>query len=399
MSTPAGETAGHYLPLVATPEESALRDVTRSIAAKFGPNYFQRVAQEGGQLTELWQTLATNGFVGVHLPEKYGGGGRGIYELAAVVEETAIAGCAPQAFIYSAGMAGPLLSKHATKAVRDEWVPRLASGVSIISFALTEADAGSNTHNIRTRAEHKDGRYVLNGAKQFITGVESADALIVAARTGTNERTGRARISLFLVDANSAGLSKTVIPTAIGMPEKSWSLFFDDVEVDESRLLGEEDRGLRAIFDGLNAERVLVAAMTNGFAQYALAKAVKYASERDVWGAPIGSHQGVAHPLARIHVEIEAARLMTQKAGILYDAGADANTVGESANMAKLMAADAAIHSFDRAIHTHGGNGVTLEYQLVNYWFHVRLLKVAPVSEELVLSYIAQNTLGLPKSY
>jgi alkylation response protein AidB-like acyl-CoA dehydrogenase len=399
MTTLTDATAGQFLPLIPTPEESALREATRSIASKFGPDYFQRVAQEGGQLTELWQALAGNGFVGVHLPEEYGGGGRGIYELAAVVEETAIAGCAPQAFIYSAGMAGPLLSRHGTQTVREEWVPRLASGESIISFALTEADAGSNTHNIRTRAVRNGDTFVLNGTKQFITGVESADALVVAARTGTNEQTGRARISLFLVDKNSPGLTMSIIPTAIGMPEKSWTLFFDDVEVHESRLIGEEDRGLRATFDGLNAERVLVAAMTTGFAQYALAKAVRYAKERDVWGAPIGSHQGVAHPLARIHVEIEAARLMTQKAGILYDAKGDPTAVGESANMAKLMAADSAIHSFDRAIHTHGGNGVTLEYQLVNYWFHVRLLKVAPVSEELVLSYIAQNTLGLPKSY
>ncbi|MFB7224582.1 acyl-CoA dehydrogenase family protein [Streptomyces sp. NPDC056227] len=384
------------LPLTPTAEELALRQAVRTIAAKFGPNYFQRVADEGGQLTDLWKALADNGFVGVHLPEQYGGGGCGIYELAAIVEETAIAGCAPQAFIYSAGMAGPLITKHATPAVRDEWLPRLASGESIISFALTESDAGSNSHNIRTKAERQGDKYVINGAKQFITGVESADAIIVAARTGTNEETGRGRISLFLVDADAPGLTRTKIPTAIGMPEKSWSLFFDDVEVDASRLLGEENRGFRAIFDGLNAERVLVAAMTNGFAQYALTKAVNYAKQRVVWDAPIGSHQGVAHPLARIKVEIEHARLMTQKAAILLDAGYDA---GESANMCKMMAAEAAIHSFDRAIHTHGGNGVTLEYQLVNYWFHVRLLKVAPVSEELVLSYIAQNTLGLPKSY
>jgi alkylation response protein AidB-like acyl-CoA dehydrogenase len=384
------------LPLMPTDEEKALREAVRGIAEGFGPDYFQRVADEGGQLTELWQALAANGFVGVHLPEEYGGGGSGLYQLAAIVEETAIAGCAPQAFIYSAGMAGPLLTKHATAEVKKKWVPRLASGESIISFALTEADAGSNSHNIRTTARRQGDKYIINGAKQFITGVESADAIIVATRTSTNEANGRARISLFLVDADAPGLTRTKIPTAIGMPEKSWSLYFDDVEVDASRLLGAEDHGFRAIFDGLNSERVLVAAMTTGFAQYALAKTVRYANERVVWDAPIGSHQGVAHPLARIKVEIEGARLMTQKAALLFDAGLDA---GESANMGKMMAAEAAIHSFDRAIHTHGGNGVTTEYQLVNYWFHVRLLKIAPVSEELVLSYIAHNTLGLPRSY
>jgi alkylation response protein AidB-like acyl-CoA dehydrogenase len=384
------------LPLRPSTEEKALRQTVRAIADGFGPDYFQRTAEEGGQMTELWQELGKAGFLGVHLPEEYGGGGQGVYEMAAVLEETAAAGCAPQALVYSAGMAGPYLYKHATESVKDEWVPRLVTGESMISFAITEADAGSNVHNLKTKAVRRGGKYVISGTKHFITGVEQAAALIVVARTGEPDERGRGKLSLFLVDADAPGVSKHVIKTALGIPEKSWTVHLDEVEVDEDRLIGEEHRGLRVLFDGLNSERILVAAMTNGFTEYALRKAVAYATDRNVWGVPIGSYQGIAHPLARVKIALEHARLMTQKAAVLYDSGLDA---GEAANMCKFMAADTAVQAFDRAMHTHGGNGVTAEYQLANYWFHVRLLKTAPVSEELVLSFVAHHTLGLPKSY
>jgi alkylation response protein AidB-like acyl-CoA dehydrogenase len=220
--------------------------------------------------------------------------------------------------------------------------------------------------------------------------------MLVVARTGTNETTGRAELSLFIVDTDTPGLQRQLIRTEVVAPERQYTLFFDDVAVAEDRLIGTAGDGLRQVFSGLNPERITGAAMLNGIGRYALDRAAVYANEREVWGAPIGAHQGIAHPLAEAKIQLELARLMTWRAAELYDSGADA---GEAANIAKFAAAEAALFCLDRAIQTHGGNGMTTEYGLADMWGMARLLRIAPVSREMILNYVAQHSLSLPRSY
>jgi alkylation response protein AidB-like acyl-CoA dehydrogenase len=384
------------LSLVPCAEEDLLRESVSAICRKFGPDYFQSVTDAGGSPTELWRELAGGGFLGVHLPEEYGGGGSGLYDLAAVVEETAAAGVPALSAVFSAGVNGTILAQHGTPEQKDRWLRGLATGTTLSSFAITEPDAGTNSYNISTVARRDGDGWRLRGQKYYISGMDEADWVIVVARTGVHESSGRGLLSLFLVDAAAAGLSHQPLPTALRIPERQSTVFFDDVRVGPDRLIGAENHGLRTAFAGINAERLLVSSICTGVGRYALDKAVAYARERTVWKAPIGSHQAIAHPLAAAKIELETARLMTRKACILYDLGLDA---GESSNMAKLTGVDAGLACLDAAIQTHGGNGVALEYQLSNYWFLLRMLKIGPVSKEMILNFIAEHTLGLPRSY
>jgi len=384
------------IPLTASQEERLLRESVRGIACSYGPGYFQQQVNDGLHARELWDELGRHGFLGVHLPEAHGGGGLGLWEMAIVVEETALAGVPALSMLFSPGVSGTILDRSANEEQKERWLPGVASGELRLSFAITEPDAGSNSHRIATTARREGDRYVLNGQKTFISGMESADLVMVVARTGTDEPTGRARLSVFMVDADAPGLSRTKIPTVMNMPEGSWQVFFDDVEVPADRLVGEEDRGLGVAFTGLNTERILTASICMGIGRYALAKAVDYANERVVWTQPIGSHQAVAHPLAAAKIHLDAAQLMTDKACRLHDAG---HSGGEAANMAKYLGADSGLFALDAAIQVHGGNGVALEYQLANYFFIVRMLKMGPVSKEMILNFVAERTLGLPRSY
>jgi alkylation response protein AidB-like acyl-CoA dehydrogenase len=340
----------------------------------------------------LWDALGAAGFLGIHLPREHHGGGLGLYALAAVVEETARAGCPVLAALYSPGVIGAILERHATPEQKQRWLSGLATGRIMASFAITEPDAGTNSHRISTAARRDNGKYILRGQKYYTSGMEDAEFVVVVARTSRDQASGRGRLSLFVVDADSPGLVRSEIPTAMNMPERQWALFFDDVEVEADRLVGPEDDGLRVAFTGLNTERVLTGAICTGVGMYALDKAVSEIKEP---GGPTGS-QAVAHALAGARVELEGARLMTQKASLLYDAGADA---GEAANMAKLLGADAGAHALDCAIQSHGAGGLSLSTRLANYWFIVRTLKIGPVSREMILNFVAERTLGLPRSY
>ena len=384
------------LPLVPSDEERMLRAAVRDIASGFGPAYNKRITEAGEPPTELWNALAEKGYLGVNVPEEYGGGGLGLYELAAVGEETAAAGCPLLLIVVSPAIVGSILTRHGTAAQKERWLRGIGTGERRIVFAITEPDAGSNSHRISTTAKRVDGGYVLNGQKTYISGVEDADAVLVVARTALDEASGRGRLSLFIVDTDAPGLTRQHIPTALSAAEKQWTLFFDGVELEADRLVGEEHQGLKVVFDGLNPERIAAAVMCTGIARYAMDKASRYANERAVWGAPIGTHQGIAHPLAEAKIQLECARVMIQKAAALYDAGAPA---GEASNMAKFAAAEAGIRCLDQAIQTHGGNGVALEYDLSSYWWGVRLLRTAPVSREMILNYVAEHSLGLPRSY
>jgi alkylation response protein AidB-like acyl-CoA dehydrogenase len=381
---------------VGTDEEQAIRDAVAAIADRFGPDYYQQQVDAGGNCAELWDALGANGYLGVHLPERYGGGGLGMREIAIVVQEAAIAGCPLQAMLFSAGVTGTILDRSASDDQRARWLPGVASGQTRLSFAITEPDAGSNAHRISTTAKREGDDYVINGQKVFITGMESADWVMVVARTSVDERSGRARLSVFMVEADSPGLSWTPIRTVMNQPDKSHQVFLDNVEVPGENLIGDENNGLAVAFTGLNTERILTSSICTGIGRYAMRKAVAYANERRVWGQPIGAHQAVAHPLAAAHIHLQAAQLVTERACQLYDSGAD---VGELANMAKYLGAAAGLEALDAAVAVHGGNGVTYEYQLAPYFWVVRMLNMGPVSKEMILNFVAEHSLGLPRSY
>ena len=377
-----------------------LRDSVAKIAAAYGHRYYrERSALPDGQAHELWADLAKAGFIGVNLPEQYGGGGAGLAELCVVCEEVAAAGCPLLLLLVSPAICGSVIARFGSSEQRAQWLPMLAGvrdPTAKMAFAITEADAGSNSHQLATTATKVSDAWVLRGSKTFISGVDEAEAILVVARTGTHETTGRAELSLFIVDTDTPGLERQLIPTEIVAPERQYALFFDDVAVGEDRLIGEPGDGLRQVFAGLNPERITGAALLNGIGRYALARAADYANERQVWGVPIGSHQGIAHPLAEAKIQLELARLMTWRAADLYDARADA---GEAANIAKFAAAEASLACVDRAIQTHGGNGMTVEYGIASLWGMARLLRIAPVSREMILNFVAQHSLSLPRSY
>ena len=380
-----------------TPEQGLLRETVRAIAARFGQEYFREKMRRGEKTTELWDALATEGYLGVNLPEEYGGGGLGITELTIVCEELAAAGCPLLLLVVSPAISGTIIARFGSDEQKRRWLPGIASGAEKMVFAITEPGAGSNSHDISTVAE-PDGNagYRLRGQKYYISGVDEAQHVLVVARTGTDERTGRGRLSLFAVPTAAAGFERQRIPLKPIGPEEQFTLFFDDVELPAENLIGTEGEGLKQVFFGLNPERITGAAMAVGSGRLALEKAARYANEREVWGVPIGAHQGLAHPLARCKIELELAKLMTYKAAWLYDSGLDAS---EATNMANYAAAEAAIACVDQAIQVHGGSGLATETGLTDMWWAARLGRTAPVSREMILNYVAQWSLGLPRSY
>jgi alkylation response protein AidB-like acyl-CoA dehydrogenase len=377
-------------------EQMMLRQAASGIASGFGHDWFVRKARAGERSDELWQALAKQGFIGVNTPEAYGGGGMGISELSIICEEMAAAGCPLLLMLVSPAICASIIARHGSEEQRERWLPPMASGAMKMAFAITEPDAGTNSHRISTSATRDGDGWVMRGTKCYISGVDEAAAVLVVARTGGDPAPGRGELSLFIVDTDAPGLERSLIPVEIVAPEKQFTLFFDGVRVGADRLVGTEGNGLRQVFVGLNPERIMTAAISNGIGRYALAKGAAYANQRNVWGVPVGTYQGLAHPLAKAKVEVELARLMTQKAAWLYDRGLEA---GEASNMAKYAAGEAAIAALDQAIQIHGGNGLASEFGLADMWGLARLLRIAPVSREMVLNYVSQHSLGLPKSY
>jgi alkylation response protein AidB-like acyl-CoA dehydrogenase len=380
-----------------TSEQAMLREAVGRIASKYGHDYFSAKVKSGGRSDELWRDVAAAGFTGVSIPERYGGGGMGIAELAVVAEELATHGCPLMLLMVSPAICGTIIARFGTPEQRDRWLPGLASGERKMVFAITEPEAGSNSHRLATTATREGDGWAIRGTKHFISGVDEADSILVVTRTGTDPASGRGRLSLFIVDTDAPGLTRSVIPLEVAAPEKQFLLFFDGVAVAEDRLLGTEGDGLRQVFNGLNPERIIAAAGANGIGRYALAKAAAYAGQRKVWDAPIGAHQGISHPLAVAKIEVELARLATQKAAWAHDQGRP--DAGEVANMAKYAAAEASLHALDAAIQAHGGNGFATEYGLADLWGMTRVMRTAPVSREMVLNFVAEHSLGLPRSY
>jgi alkylation response protein AidB-like acyl-CoA dehydrogenase len=372
-------------------EHRDLRAAVGAVAAPYGGAYYVEHARAGTECTELWHALGDSGFAGVNVPEEYGGGGGGLVELALVCEEIAARGAPILLLLVTHAISAEVIAEYGSEEQRKEWLPGLASGRQKVVFAITEPEAGSNTHKLSTRARRVGDEWVVTGEKYYISGVDDAEALLLVARTGDE-----GQLSLFLVPTDAPGLQKTVLPVDVMLPEKQFTLHFDEVRLPAPALVGAEGQGFRQVFHGLNPERITGAALCVGIARYALDRAARYAKDRQVWDRPIGAHQGVAHPLAKAKIETELAALMTRKAAWLHDHDLPA---GEASNMAKYAAAEAAIAACDAAMQTHGGNGVAQEFGLLPYWGLARLLRIAPVNREMILNFVAQHTLGLPRSY
>ncbi|MFH9586956.1 acyl-CoA dehydrogenase family protein [Streptomyces luteogriseus] len=375
---------------IETQDHKALREAVSALGKRRGPE---------SDPAQLWSDAAKLGYIGVNLPEAYGGGGGGISELSIVLEELGAAGCPLLMMIVSPAICGTVIARFGTDAQKEAWLPGLADGTRLMAFGITEPDAGSNSHRITTtaRRDQDTGDWLLTGRKVFVSGVDIADATLIVGRT-EDARTGRLKPCLFIVPRDTPGFTRRPIDMELNAAEKQFELVLDDVRLPADALVGDEDAGLLQLFAGLNPERVMTAAFAIGMGRHALAKAIEYARDRTVWNTPIGAHQAIAHPLAQAHIDLELARLMMQKAAALYDAGDDMGA-GEAANMAKYAAGEACVKAVDQAVHTLGGNGLTREYGLARLITAARVARIAPVSREMILNYVSHQTLGLPKSY
>ena len=379
-------------------ERQTLRKEVARLASKYGREYFTQQARSGGKTTDLWLEIGKNGYLGINIPEEYGGGGGGIGDVAAVCEELAAQGCPLLMMVVSPAICGTVISRFGTEEQKQKWLPGICDGTATMAFAITEPDAGTNSHNITTTGRRDGDGWVLNGRKIYISGVDEAvERARGGAHRGREDRQAQA-VPVRGADRRARASSSRPIPMEIVSPEQQFQVFIDDVRLPADALVGDENAGLVQLFAGLNPERIMAASFSTGLARYALDKAVGYVKEREVFGAPIGTHQGIAHPLAQSKIEIELARLMTQKAAALYDAGDDMGA-GEAANMAKYAAAEAACDAADRAVQAHGGNGITQEYGVAGLLVASRAGRIAPVSREMILNFVGMHSLGLPKSY
>lgn len=378
------------MPTIETDEHKALRAAVSALGRRHGRDYDREA---------LWSEAAKLGYLGVNLPEAYGGGGGGITELSIVLEELGAAGAPLLMMIVSPAICGTVIARFGTEDQKQEWLPALADGTRTMAFGITEPDAGSNSHRITTtaRRDPDTGDWLLTGRKVFVSGVDIADATLIVGRT-EDSRTGRLKPCLFIVPRDAPGFGRRWIEMELNAQEKQFELTLDDVRLPADALVGDEDAGLLQLFAGLNPERVMTAAFAIGMGRYALSQAITYAKDRTVWNTPIGAHQAIAHPLAQAHIELELARLMMQKAAHLYDEGDDMGA-GEAANMAKYAAGEACVKAVDQAVHTLGGNGLTKEFGIASLITAARVARIAPVSREMILNYVSHQTLGLPKSY
>ncbi|MDX1890302.1 acyl-CoA dehydrogenase family protein [Mycolicibacterium sp. 050158] len=380
-----------------TDEQQELRKAVAAMAASYGPAYYLEKARAGEHTTELWSEAGKLGFIGVNLPEEFGGGGAGMYELSTVMEEMSAAGCALLMMVVSPAINGTIISKFGTDEQKKRWIPGIADGTITMAFAITEPDAGSNSHRITTTARRDGSDWILSGQKVYISGVDQAQAVLVVGRT-EEAKTGNLKPALFVVPTDTPGLNYTKIDMEIVSPENQFQLFLDDVRLPADALVGAEDAAIAQLFAGLNPERIMGAASAVGMGRFAIDKATDYVKTRQVWKTPIGAHQGLSHPLAQNYIEIELAKLMMQKAASRYDAGDDFGAA-EAANMAKYAAGEASVRAVDQAVQSLGGNGLTKEYGIASVLTASRLARIAPVSREMILNFIAQTSLGLPRSY
>jgi len=386
-------------PNAASEDLAQIRESVRALCGKFPGEYWRALDRERAYPTEFVAALTKAGFLAALIPEQYGGSGLSMTAAAAIMEEIQAAGCngaACHAQMYTMGT----LLRHGSPAQKARWLPAIAAGeLRLQAFGVTEPTSGSDTLNLRTTAVRDGDHYIINGQKIWTSRAEHSDLLLLIARTTPREaaRTRTDGLSVFLVDMRLAqGTGITINPIRTMMNHATTELFFDDLRVPAENLIGEEGQGFRYILSGMNAERILIAAECIGDAKWFIDKAAGYAKERVVFGRPIGQNQGVQFPIARVYAQMRAAELMVYSAASLYQAGREC---GAEANMAKLLAAEASWAAADMCVQTHGGFGFAEEFDIERKFRETRLYQTAPISTNLILSYLAEHVLGLPRSY
>jgi hypothetical protein len=376
-----------------------IREQVARLCQGFPAEYWRALDRERGYPTDFVRALTEAGYLSVLIPEGFGGSGLGLGAACAILEEIQRQGgngAACHAQLYTMGT----LLRHGSPEQKATWLPRIADGtLRLQAFGVTEPNSGTDTLSLRTTAERRGERYVINGQKIWTSRAEHSDLMILLARTTPKDQVEKRTdgLSVFLVDLREArGRGVTIEPIRTMMNHATTQVFFDDLEVPAENLIGEEGKGFRYILTGMNAERILIAAECIGDARWFVAKASAYARDRQVFGRPIGQNQGVQFPIVRAHVATETADLMVQRAAALYDAEAPC---GAEANMAKLVAADASWQAADMCVQTHGGFGFAEEYDVERKFRETRLYQVAPVSTNLILAYLGEHVLDLPRSY
>lgn len=385
--------------------ERMIRETARDVAAEYDDAYWRAVTgPEKRDPDEFWQECADVGFLGVTVPEEYGGEGMGISELTAIVEELTANGCfgSEMLFVVNVVFGAVTLSNHGSEDQKQELLEPLVEGDLNFCMALTEPNAGHNAPNMDTFAEQTDdGGYEITGSKQWISGVDRADKMLLVARTTPVEEVDKRTmgITLFLADPHDDAIERRELDTGIPTPERQFELSLDGYEASEEDIIGTKGMGLYQLFDTVNPERLVGAAGAVGTGRAALERSVEYARDREVFDQPIGAHQAVQHPIADSWSQLEAANLLVRKATWMMDNGVDPKKVAEVSNMAKLRASEAASEATDVAVQVHGGNGFSKEYSVIEMWKGVRLGRVAPGSTEMMRNHIAEHALNLPRSY
>ena len=385
-------------PPLAGADIAQIRQAVAALCARFPGEYWRALDRERGYPRDFVQALTQGGFLGCLIPEEHGGSGLGIGAAAAILEEVHKSGSNGAACHAQMYIMGTLL-RHGSPAQKQQWLPKIASGeLRLQAFGVTEPTAGTDTTALRTTARREGDRYIVNGQKIWTSRVEHSDLMLLLARTAPRREEKRSDgLWVFLGDLRDAvGQRVTIRPMRTMMNHATTEVFFDNLAVPAENLIGEEGKGFRYILDGMNAERILIAAECIGDARWFIAKATDYARSRVVFGRPIGQNQGVQFPIAKAYAASEAAALMVERAAGLYEAG---QPCGKEANMAKLLAADASWQAGDMCVQTHGGFGFAEEYDIERKFRETRLYQVAPISTNLILSYLAEHVLGLPRSY
>jgi len=385
------------------PEEQDFPDIregVRALCARFPGEYWRALDRERAYPKDFVAALTEAGYLAALIPEQYGGSGLPLRAAAAILEEIHGAGCngaACHAQMYTMGT----ILRHGSEAQKQRYLPKIASGeLRLQAFGVTEPTSGTDTLSLRTTARREgNDRYVVNGQKIWTSRAQYSDLMLLLARTTPKEETKKRTegLSVFIVDMHLAeGTSISINPIRTMMNHATTQVFFDDLRVPVENLIGEEGQGFRYILSGMNAERILIAAECIGDCKWFIGKASKYAKDRELFGRPIGQNQGVQFPIARAYAQMRAAELMVQEAARKYEEGRD---VGAEANLAKLLAADASWAAADMCVQTHGGFGFAEEYDIERKFRETRLFQVAPISTNLILSYLAEHVLGLPRSY
>ena len=387
-------------PVTPTDEElEQIRAAVRGVCSQFGADYWRDADREQRYPAEFVRALGDAGFLAALIPEEFGGAGLGLQAAAVILEEVNRSGANSGACHAQMYIMGTVL-RHGSAAQKKQWLPKIASGeLRLQAFGVTEPSSGSDTLSLQTRATRDGDHYLINGQKVWTSRAEHSDLMLLLARTAPKDATPDrlAGLSVFMVDMRDAiGNGLTIKPINTMINHATTEIYFDNLRVPAANLIGQEGEGFRYILDGMNAERVLIAAECIGDARWFIEKGVDYAREREVFGRPIGQNQGIQFPLARAYASTQAAALMVEDAARRFDRG---DSIGEQANLAKLLASEASWQAGEACLQTHGGFGFAEEYDVERKWRETRLYQVAPISTNLILTYVAQNVLKLPRSY